>query len=327
MARPQEWLVSVDQVLRAGVSRQRLDRAVRSGRVVRACRGVYDLIPAPCDERAVDPELARDDLHDHRRRRAAWLGLLAHGPDTVAVGQTALVLLGVQGLPLEPRVEVTRPDRRGRQATPTTTLRRYAVRRRYHVVHGRLVVPVETALAQAVPELGRRHAVAVMDSALHRKLITPQGLRRAHDLARGRRGVESTHTWWLEADARAESPIETWARLACLDRGIPPDILQQEFRSPDGRLVARVDMAWWLGGGRWLVAELDGEAAHTGRAALVHDSRRQNRLVAAGHNVQRYAGRDAWDGTPALHLERILEAHRWRPGGPVPPGPAILPDG
>jgi hypothetical protein len=53
----------------------------------------------------------------------------------------------------------------------------------YTVINGRLVAPVETALAQAVPALDRRHAVAVLDSTLHQRLVTREGLRRAHDLA------------------------------------------------------------------------------------------------------------------------------------------------
>lgn len=316
--------MDVRQVLQAGVSRQRLDRAVAAGRVVRVARGVYDLLHIPPRARAADPNEARGDLYDHLRLRAAWAGLLAHGPDAVAVGQTALVLHGVKGLPRQPRVEVSRADRRARAPRNTVAMRRFAVDRGLELVNGRLVVPVGTALAQAVPELRRRHAVAAMDNALHQGLITPAGLRRAHDLARGRRGVASTHEWWELATGDAGSPAETWARLSCVDDGYPPDRLQLEFADRWGRVVARVDMAWWLGGGRWLIAEIDGLAAHSGVVALVHDSRRQNPLVAAGHTLQRFSGTDAWNGVPSVELAPLLDAAGWRPRRPIPSGPVPL---
>jgi hypothetical protein len=123
-------------------------------------------------------------------------------------------------------------------------LRRYGSTRYYTVINDRLVVPIELALAQAVPELGREHAVAGLDSALHQQLITPSGLERAHDLARRTRGIAKTHEWWSLADARAESPAETRGRLSCIDAGVPPDALQQVFLWPNGGVAARVDLAW-----------------------------------------------------------------------------------
>jgi hypothetical protein len=248
VARTQEWLVDVEQVRRAGVTPSRITRAVRTGRLARVAHGVYDLITTPPAERTEDPDLVRGDIYEHRRHRSAWLGLLAHGSAAVAVGQTALVLHGVQGLPMEPKVEVTRTDRRPRAARRGVMLRRYGSVRYYTVINDRLLAPVEIALAQAVPELDRRHAIAVLDSALHKKLVTPAGVRRAHELARRRRGVEKTHEWWDLADARAESPAESAARLSCIDEGVPPDVLQQLFLAPGGKVTARVDLAWWLGG-------------------------------------------------------------------------------
>jgi len=325
VARRQEGLVDVRQLDDAQVARQRMTRAVQAGRAVRAARGVYDLIATPPSERTSDPDRERDDVHDHRRRRSAWLGLLTHGPEAVGVGQTALTLHGVQGLPLRPRVEVTRVDRRERRSREGVTLRRYDVVPRFvPVASGRSIVPVDVALAQAVPELGRRQAIAVLDSTLHQGLLTRDGVRHAHDLARGRRGVESTHELWELADARLASPAESWSRIDCVDAGIPPDALQLVMHEAHGAFLARVDLAWWLGGGRWLVAEIDGVKAHAGEAALAHDSRRQNPIVAAGNVLLRYSGADAWAGVPALAIKPVLTAAGWRPGQRVPSGPVRL---
>ncbi|MEU2198637.1 hypothetical protein [Isoptericola sp. NPDC019482] len=322
-ARTQEGLVTRAQLLAVGMTSPRMSRAVRDGRLHRVFDSVYDLLPQPFLGRTRDPDHQRDDLFAHRRRRPAWYGLLAHGPSAVAVGQSALVLRDVQGLPVEPLVEVTRLDRRERVVRPGVLLRRYEGARSYDDVGGRLAVPVDLALAQAVPHLDRRHAVAVMDSALHRRLITPDGLHLAHDLARGRRGVERTHDWWGLADRRSESPAETVARLSCLDEGAPPDVLQLRLVTRDGARV-RVDMAWWLGDGRWLLVEVDGHDEHSTPEALFRDRRRQNLLAAAGHVVLRYSGSDAWSGVVGPQVTDHLRGTSWRPGRPVPRGPVLL---
>ncbi|WP_345044367.1 hypothetical protein [Georgenia daeguensis] len=93
------------------------------------------------------------------------------------------------------------------------------------LVGGFRVAAPEWALAQAVPELPHRNAVAVMDSMLRRGLIDLRCLDRAHLLARGRRGVARTHEWWSEADGRAESPLESFGRVDCIEGGLPPDEL------------------------------------------------------------------------------------------------------
>ena len=79
---------------------------------------------------------------------------------------------------------------------------------------------------EAVPDLDREHAVALMDSARHRRVVTEEEFRRARETARGRRGAARSAAWWAESDPRAESPIETAARLACTDTGCAPDALQ-----------------------------------------------------------------------------------------------------
>ncbi|MEK8227151.1 hypothetical protein NKG05_15360 [Oerskovia sp. M15] len=84
---------------------------------------------------------------------------------------------------------------------------------------GRRLVTLDWALAQAVPELPRENALAVLDSALHLGAISARGLEVAHDMSRGRRGVARTHDLWEVADGRAESPLESFGRLDCLDAG------------------------------------------------------------------------------------------------------------
>ncbi|WP_205755510.1 hypothetical protein, partial [Bacillus amyloliquefaciens] len=65
---------------------------------------------------------------DRARRRAALLGVLAHGPPAVAAGLSALVLLGVRGAPAVIRPEVTFPHGGPSAAAPEVRIRRTPVR-------------------------------------------------------------------------------------------------------------------------------------------------------------------------------------------------------
>jgi hypothetical protein len=275
LAARQEGLLTTAQCETAGMDGWWLGRMLAQARWVRVTSGVYDTDPVPVDDRD------RPDRFDHRRRRAAWIGMLAYGPLAVAVGQSALALHAVQGLPVHVRPEVVAPNATARRARDGIVVRQYSDvpttpfgdRRIATVLH---------ALAQAVPTLDRRHAVAVLDSAVRLGKISRANVETAHDLARGHRGVELTHDWWCLVDGRAESPLETFARLECVDAGVPPDDLQREFFGPAGDFLGRADLAWRLPDGRWLVLEVDGVEVHESPDALFHDRARQNRLVADG---------------------------------------------
>jgi len=252
LAARQEFLVTTGQCEAAGMSADRLARMVRQGRWVRLSNGVYDTDTVPVDGRD------RDDVFDHRRRRQAWVGLLAFGPTAIAVGQSALALHEIQGLPVDIASEVMLPEGSARASRDGVLVRQYEAGLPTEHHAGRRVATVLRALAQAVPTLDRRHAMAVLDNAVHARRITRAEVEVAHDLARGRRGVDRTHPWWRLVDGRAESPLETWARLECIDAGAEPDDLQRELFAPDGRFLGRGDLVWLLPDGRWLLLEVDG---------------------------------------------------------------------
>lgn len=291
--------MSSDQCWSAGLSDDRLAPLVRSGLWQRVCRGVYD----------VEPEKLRSRAPESERRRAAWLGLLAFGPDAVAVGTSALTLHGVAGLPLEVMPEAALPKASRRRDRGRARLRQFDDGMRTVTIKGRQVANIEWALAQAVPELGRRNAVAVLDSVLHLGLTDRRGIDRAHRLARGRRGVARTHEWWALADGLAESPLETFGRLDCLDLGIPPDELQIEVRSRAGEFLGRGDMGWRLEDGRWLIAEMDGRLWHDLPNALYQDRRRQNALMGVAE-ILRFTSADVYAGSVGTTVRRHLRSRR-----------------
>ncbi len=307
----------------AGVTRDRRAALRRAGVLATVVRGVHELragvpaaalvaprgvepVPTPCVEPAVAPwpvpvvvpgrtSAVRD--HDHDRRRAAWTALLVLGPErAVAVGCCALALLGVQGLPLTIRPEAALPRADGRDIRAGQP-RDGAVTRCFRTsdvveVGGARVVEPALALAQAVCELGRENAVSVLDSALQRGLVAPGELARVRTLARGRRGAARLADWWHLVDGRAQSPLETRARLQCVDAGIPPDELQMPVHDATGRVVAHGDLGWVRRDGGLLLAEIDGAEPHSTPDALFHDRSRQNAIVAAGATLVRFTAAD-----------------------------------
>lgn len=293
LAAAQSGLVSAAQCTASGVSPNRRATLVRAGLWRRPTHGVYDTGPTA------------DPPPDVARRRAAWLGLLALGPDAAAVGACALVLHGVNGLPrrLEPEVALA-GGRRGR-SRDGILVRRYEAP---HVVaDGARITPLPVALAQALCRLPRRHVVAVLDDVVHRGLLDESATDAFVAALTGRRGCRRVRLWSELVDARSESTLESLARLACVDGGVPPDDLQVLFRDAHGRVVARGDLGWRLPGDRWLLGEIDGREFHDVPEALLHDRRRQNALVATrGVDVLRFAVEDVTDGSIVRTVRRVL---------------------
>lgn len=304
-AQVQEGLVSTRQARSAGLTDAQLHRLVRSRRWRRVVRGVYD---------TGEPGILDLDAYDRRRRRAAVLGPLAY-PGSITTGVAALVLHGVQGAPTTVTPEVTMPDRTARTGSDAVRVRRVTTDG-YVEVYGLRCATVTDALAQAVPTVDRRHAVALMDSARRQRSINPGDFARAARLDRRRPGGLRRRAWWQASSRWAESPAETWARLTCADRGVPPDVLQLPVDDGTGRQVARVDLAWLLPDGGALLVEIDGRDVHDLPEAVLKDRDRQNRLAGRRSLVLRFTGREAWDGTVAARVAAVLEAERWHPQRP-----------
>jgi hypothetical protein len=302
-ARRQEGLLTMRQCLAAGMTSRQVTGRVDRKEWERAARGVYDT-------GIVRPETP-SAAYDHRRRRTALLGPLAH-PGAAAVGVGALVLRGVRGAPIEFEPEVAVPKARPRLGDGPVRVRRVLVPEPEDV-DGILCAPIVDAFALAVPQLGRFDAVAMLDSARHQGLLSDEDLLVARNRTAGRRGTRRSWAWWDESDARAESPAESWVRVSCVDRGCPPDTLQVWIVDRRGGRLARVDMAWALPDGGVLLVEIDGREVHGTPEALVDDRRRQNRIDSRSTVVRRFTGGDARDGTAAAAVQRVLTAARWRP--------------
>lgn len=319
MAAHQAGLVTLRQCVERGLSRAQFRRLRQVDTLTSVVSSVYRLAGV------LATPASRSAALDLRRRRTAVLGLLAYGPRAVATGLAALVLAGVRGVPIDLMPEVTMRGMISRRQVPGVRLRRIPVRE-VITPDGFPAVTPECALAQAVPEVDRMTAIALMDSALSLKLLGIHGLARAHDLARDHRGVARTHRWWSEADGRAQSPAETFARLSLSDAGCRPDVLQLVVLGARGRFLACVEFAWRLPDGRWLLVEVDGIDIHGTPTSVIADLHRQNPLITAETLLRRYTGTDAMNGRLAREVVAVLRRVGWRAGAPVPPGPLVLTD-
>jgi len=91
--------------------------------------------------------------------------------------------------------------------------------------------------------LRRPRALATLDAALRSGTCDRRDLTRAAVAQFGRRGIVSVRELVPLADAAAESPMESEARLMMVDGGLPAPALQYELRDRSGR-VWRLDFAW-----------------------------------------------------------------------------------
>lgn len=305
LAGRQGGLLSARQADAEGVDSDRRGRLVAAGVWSRPTRGVVDTSPT----RARSP--------DERRVRSAWLGMLAYGPSAVAVGACALALHGIAGLPVDLTPEVAMPGGRFGRPRDGIRVREFGGGTPLPVrtVGAGRVVDLTWALAQAVPELGRRHGVAVLDDALRRGLLGDAGLAVVRRRVVGRRGAAQVGDIWTLLDGRAESPLESFARLDCWDAGIPADDVQVTIRDDAGRFVARADLGWRLGDGRWLVAEIDGREVHETPEAVLRDRRRQNAVVRTGRvDLLRFTAADLGSSGALVRTIRTHLPPAWRRG-------------
>jgi hypothetical protein len=160
------------------------------------------------------------------------------------------------------------------------------------MVHQRVGAPlrrVERRLATApawtaievARALRRPRALATLDAALNCGACTRGELKAAIGKQNGRRGIVKVRELVVHADGRAESPMESEARLVVIEGGLPPAELQYWIRDMCGQ-VWRVDFAWPE---YKVVAEYDSIEWHSGPDAFLADRLKHGRLQDCGWSV------------------------------------------
>jgi len=154
--------------------------------------------------------------------------------------------------------------------------------------------PAWTAV-EVARSLRRPRALATLDAALRSGSCDRVELWRAAVKQARRRGIVAVRELIPVADGLAESPMESEARLAMIDGGLPMPKLQYEIIDGNGEL-RRVDFAWPE---QRVAVEYDGLDWHSGPDAMVRDRRRTAALADVGWIVIAIVFEDvryrAWD--------------------------------
>ena len=137
--------------------------------------------------------------------------------------------------------------------------------------------PAWTAVEVAC-SLRRPRALATLDAALRSRTCQRADMWRAAAHQAGRRGIVAVRNLIALADGLAESPMESEARLAMIDGGLPLPTLQYELIDGNGEL-RRVDFAWPE---ERVAVEYDGMDWHSDPEAMRRDRRRQMALQDVG---------------------------------------------
>lgn len=153
------------------------------------------------------------------------------------------------------------------------------------VVDGWVTSPLRTVLDCAA-RLPFDEALAIADSALRSRLVTPAELRAAA-AASPRRGHARVCCVAAAADPRAANPFESVLRAIASDvSGL--SLTPQVRIERDGRFVGIVDLA---DESLRIVVEADSLEHHGDRISFERDCRRYDELVADGWVVLRFS----WD--------------------------------
>lgn len=276
------------QQLLTVMTRQQLDVRVRNGVIVRVWYGVYA---------AAEPDLMG---------RLAALDLYMGGKAVVCMGTAA----ALYGFDFENTTAIHMLDP-GVRMRPTVGLmvhqRLGAPLRR---VSGRLATAPAWTAIEIARQLPRPRALAALDGALHSLLCDPDDLAKAVREQRGRRGIVAVRELLQYADGRAESAMESEARLVMIDHGLPRPELQYEIRGRHGE-TWRVDFAW---PDARVAAEYESLEWHAGAVKMIDDKVRfagiQEQawtvIPIVSHDVRRYPSRLA--DRIAYHLDAAQRA-------------------
>jgi very-short-patch-repair endonuclease len=274
------------------VGRHQLANALRSGAVRPLWTGV--VVEAP-------------RLLDIRTRAAA--ALLALGPRAVLCGPTAASLHGCTAT-TSADVHVLLPYQCKPRSRPGLVVH-HSCFYTEHVVEldGLRILALPHVVADLLCLAAPGDALAIADEVLRQAAPRSDELRAAvEQRLRSRpdpRGTVRGAGFLDLASPRAESAPESWVRMLLIERGFPLPEVNFSLRSPSGREVYRLDLAWPA---LRIALEYDGHAAHAGREE--QDEARADDLRRRGWIVVRARADDLADPTRLLGELRAAFAAR-----------------
>jgi len=227
------------------MTRQQLDVQVRKGGLIRVWRGVYSV--------------AQPDL----LMRLRALDLLIGG-HAVACMHTAAALYGFC-VEKHDSVHVLDSGSRLRLGGELVVHQREGAP--LQLISSRSATSPAWTAVEVARQVRRPRALATLDAALHSGWCSAADLAETMDRHRGRRGIVAVRNLLPLVDGRAESAMESEARLVMLDHGLPRPELQYLIRGRNGESW-RVDFAWPEA---MVAAEYDSVQWHAGRSEMLRD--------------------------------------------------------
>ena len=276
---------------------------IRSGQLVRMRQGAYATRSA-VDWAGADP--VRVHVLDVRAARATLSG----SGDAVASYQSAAQLHRLSLLTSPPKGVVTLtlpPDRKRNRAKPADVVFHASQLPKEHVT--RLYDLPLTTVARTVSDLARTlpfmDAVVMADSALNQEKTTKPELHQVlKECAPGWPGVRQARRVVDFADERAESPLESAARVVFAEAGLEPPELQVTIHGEKAQFAARVDFLWRA---QKVIAEADGLVKYNDRKDLLDERERDHQLREAGYTAVHFTWREIFQ-TPEEVIARIRNA-------------------
>ncbi len=297
----QGGVVTAEQALAAGLTREEIRRLVRGHAWTRIRRGAYVETPfwATADPRTRHRLLIRATL------------LLGDSPGVVC-GRSAVAWHGLDTLSAPPaEVHVRVPAASGGRSSGLLVRHVGQLVSALRQTDGEvvLVTPAVAAveMACAVPF---REGVVVCDSAL-RSGATQQELISGLVAVAGHPGAPRARRAVAFADRRSGSAGESVSRVVLREIGLDPEDLQTPIRDNKG-LVGLTDFSWLI---HHTVGEFDGRVKYgrggpnaESRDVLWREKQREDRLRALGLEIARWTWADL--GQPQEIAHRIRAA--WR---------------
>lgn len=291
---------SVRSWRRAGLTVSQFRLAIQHGDLVRVRRGVYTT--RAFMTAATEKSVLWQVLH------VASAVCIQSARDAAASHQSAAVIHGISLLnaPEVGIVRLTRPPGRYRGGhvpgvqfhsaalPPAHVVTRYGVRL---TTGARTVVD----LARSLPHL---EAVAAADSALHARITTKAELRRVLADCAGWPRIAEARCVVEFSDELAESVLESAARVAFAQAGLPPPRLQTDILDDAFRFIGRADFLWEQ---HRTIGEADGMAKYEDPERAREQIRRDIRLREAGFKVVHFTWAELFSDSARV-IARIRKA-------------------
>jgi len=228
-------IITTAELTAAGFSSARIQTLARRGNLYQVRRGVYANGPRAGEILAIA---------DGKQLLELAAAVAVAGTGAVVSHESAAYLHSLDLLSMPEAATLTCSPARGWTGRLGVRLHAMALPSEHITTRARLPV---TTPARTVVDLARtlsfRAGVVTADSALHRKLVTKAELTTVLDSCRRWPGARRAAEVISFADSRAESPLESIARVAFADCGLPPPELQV-WLGGTSEPVGRVDFYW-----------------------------------------------------------------------------------